>query len=85
MLLKLNTYKYLSGNNFARIGLIRGKLSPDRYFTPYSRLLISTAFVVSRVGCPGVTGVIAGVSEVCKIEFQIRVNKVIVLFYIIRR
>ena len=30
---------------------------PRQVFTPYSRLLISTAFVVvSHVGCPGVTG-----------------------------
>ena len=31
---------------------------PGQVFTPYSRLLISTAFViVSRIGCLGVTGV----------------------------
>ena len=32
---------------------------PEQVFTPYSRLLNSTAFVVvSRVGCLGVTSVI---------------------------
>ena len=34
---------------------------PGQVFTPYSCLLISTAFVVvNRVGCPGVSGVING-------------------------
>ena len=33
---------------------------PRQIFTPYSRLLISTASVVgSRVGCLGVTGVVS--------------------------
>ena len=31
---------------------------PEQVFTPYSRLLNSTALVVSRVGCLGVTSVI---------------------------
>ena len=46
--------KYLCENTLPRITLIRGKL-----FTPYSRLLISTAFaLVSRVGCLGATSVL---------------------------
>ena len=48
--------KYLPGNILPRISLIRGKLFPEMVFTSYSRLLISTGFVVvSRVGCLGVT------------------------------
>ena len=36
-------------------------------FTPYSRLLTPTAFVVvSRVGCPGVYGVLKGIVILCK-------------------
>ena len=31
---------------------------PSQVFTPFSRLLISTAFIVSRVGCLRVTDVI---------------------------
>ena len=39
--------------------MIRGKLFPDRYLHPHSRLLISSAFVVlSRVGCLKLTGVV---------------------------
>ena len=47
--------KFLSWNNLPRIKLIRGKIIPDRYFTPYDCVLISVAFVVlCRVGCPKV-------------------------------
>ena len=59
--------KYLSGKNLPRIKLIRGKLCPDRYFTPYDFLLISVAFVVlCRIGCLGVPPVlymVVGTSE----------------------
>ena len=51
--------KYLSGKQLATDQTDRGKLFPRQVFTPYFRLLISTAFVVvSRVGCLGVIGVI---------------------------
>ena len=50
--------KYLSGNNLPRISLIRGKLVPRQVFTPYSRLFVSSAFVVvNHVGCLGVIDV----------------------------
>ena len=41
---------------------------PRQIFTPYSRLLISTAFVVvSRVGCLGESGVDIGFTEISRV------------------
>ena len=58
----------MSGNNMPWISLINceqlamdqtdlWQVPPRQVFRPYSRLLISTAFIVSRVGCLGVTGI----------------------------
>ena len=41
---------------------------PRQVFTPYSRLLISTAFVVvNRVGCLGITGVLCHKTRLSKV------------------
>ena len=53
--------KYLSGNNLPRDHFDPWQVVPRLIFTRYSRLLISTAFVVvSRVGCLRVTVVRKG-------------------------
>ena len=51
-------YEYIT-EEFATDQTDPWQVVPRQVFTPYNRLLISTAFVVvSRVGCLGETGVI---------------------------
>ena len=47
------------GENLTRISLIHVKLFPDRYLHPFPacKFQLCLVFVVSRVGCIGVTGV----------------------------